>query len=581
VGSPGLPPGYDAKYGGVSAYVAQISSPRGATLHGQFLAARAVWLQKHKGPGQRLSLQAKEDMFAAARSISTVKAEGVRVEQERTFVLEEHWDEAIHGGPLDESKIQEIEYAGRLVRGVLLDPHGGRKGELKVVQYGDVCLQDRTEEHTSGGPFDDIAAGHRLAALRGSLEEARRHREALAVQAPAPLDAAAVLSLLQQRQVLPQTGQTVGPPEVPAAALKVDEVQSSSDEDVGGAMRAGARLRSFGHAGSSAAPRTSPLGGAGGSRGGTSALPPKRARGAATQGTGATPRAGPIGGRPAASSAPAAVEHHTAATVGGDLPGHPRAGAPLLQLPAVPSPAAGLPSPGGSRKRQASGGSSASRTGLAATAVPAAGMDPATGSPAGVDGRTGRIASAVHEAQAEVEASLATCGFTETPGPSLRLGQEVLQELASRSASRTKTLRSAEAKLRAQLGRIGRSAHAADLQKEKEAVLALVAKTQAMARFNGLARQASPPPAEWAEAVQALRDLQVPIGLCHELLGLKVSILRALTFGEPAAAAAIFRETSAEVTSLQKRTRDLWPRPVFAQSARSHTQGFKSSRCAL
>ena len=552
-------PGYDAKHGAVSAYVSQISSPRGATLHGQFLAARAVWLQKYRGSGQRLTLQGREEMFAAARSISTVRAEGLRIEQERTFVLCEAWDESVHGGPLDPTKVQELEYGGRLVRGVLLDAPGTKRGELKVIQYGDIGLQDRTEEHAPGGPFAEVAAGHRLAALRGGLEEARRSREALAVVAPPATDAGSVLALLQQAGVLPQPQGQPALPAGSASGARAEEVESSSDEDAG-AMRAAARLRSFGQSLGASAGKAAASAGSVGSRGAAAPQAAKRHRVGAAVSPASSARAPQACLRPApaagAASGEAALGGLGLAEVPSLLPASAAAALPPgpapLPLGSSPQPQV-LASPASARKR-AAGAAGGLVTGRpSATGPPAAGTASSAcdSPPAGlVDGRTARIASAVREAQGEVLASLETCAFTEMPGPSLRLGQEVMQELATRSATRCKVLRAAEAKLRTQLGRIGRSLHAGDLQAERDAVMALLSRTQAMGRFNQLARQAAPPPAEWAEAVAALREHQVTLGLCHELLGLRVSILRSVTFGEPVLAAEMFRETSPEATPL-------------------------------
>ena len=541
--SAALSAGFDAKYGGLASYCAQTSTAAGAATHAQFLAARKVWISHYRGRAGRLTLRSREDLFSVMREISTQKTEGTRVEKRRRFVLVEHWDPSVHGSALDESKVCEIEHQGRMVKGVFLEPAGPEKGELTVVEYGDVSMQDRSMEHENGGPFDEEAAQHRICALRAGMEEGRKHRAVHAVQAPAAVDASTVLALLQQHSLVPTTVAVSEPAPVPQGP---HSPESSSDDEVGGAFRAAARLRGFGAAGSSASAsgsRPPASSSAGVAHGGTGPAPGSRARGASA----------PAPARPAGPGlrlppvAPQVPPRGAAAVPAAGVP-------PAGQLAPAPRPpplqiveqSAGTAASGLllARKRKSSGVGAKVHLpgGPASSAV--AGLGEA--SPLAVDGRTARIAHSVREALAEVSSAMEAVVFAERPAEDLRLSKEALAQVQSRACTRSKTLAGCEAKLRALLGRIGRSSNPDELQAERDSVQTLLQRGQSLSRFNSLSRMPSPPQSDWEEAVAALRQLNIPLGLYYELLGLRVGINRSIMFGEPDVCVSAFKEGSPE-----------------------------------
>ena len=200
------------------------------------------------------------------------------------------------------------------------------------------------------------------------------------------------------------------------------------------------------------------------------------------------------------------------------------------------------------RKRKSSGVGAKLLVTDSAASPSAAG--PGEGSLAGLDGRTARIASSVREAFAEVRLVLQSIVFAERPAADLRLGKEPLAEVHVRCCARGKTLAGCEAKLRALLGRISHR----DLVAERESVQTLLHTVQCQTRFNALCRQASPPQSDWQDAVSALRELKIPLGLSYALLGLRVGINRSIMFGEPDVCVQAFKQGSPEARHAASRT---------------------------
>lgn len=177
------------------------ASRENAQDHGRFLKAVQEWIRQHNAnPGL-----VKVDVAALKRAKTVLDTEaktGVKMKgPKRNFVLLDHWDEKLDG-PLDENKIVEITWGGKVVKGIY--KAAGREGVLEVEDFEEANLTERTRQHTGEGMFAEEALAVKKEALGKVFTDASDQRAKHTVAAgPAPMELSAVLGAL--RGLVPDT----------------------------------------------------------------------------------------------------------------------------------------------------------------------------------------------------------------------------------------------------------------------------------------------------------------------------------------------------------------------------------------
>ena len=186
------------KYGSYKAYSEKIKAK--TVDHNEFLAALAEWIKSHNKDPQRSRMdQAQKTAVKKAQNqLKTTKDTGVEFEAPETFfVAQENWDAAKYG-PLDESKVEERNLFGKVVKGAFVQT--GLSGHYKVRDYDKRSLVSETTEHAGDQEmFNEQGLANAQSAIAATFNEAQQERRASAVAAKAPqsLDIDSILSLIQ------------------------------------------------------------------------------------------------------------------------------------------------------------------------------------------------------------------------------------------------------------------------------------------------------------------------------------------------------------------------------------------------
>ena len=230
------------KYGSYKAYSEKIKAK--TVDHNEFLAALAEWIKSHNKDPQRSRMdQAQKAAVKKAQTqLKTMKSTGVEFEAPETFfVAQENWDAAKYG-PLDESKVEERNLFGKVVKGAFVQT--GLSGHYKVRDYDKRSLVSETTEHAGDQEmFNEQGLANAQSAIAATFHEAQQERRASAVAAKAPqsLDIDSILSLIQNPNnastaaAKPATAEAG--PSVPIPAEEGEQEKSSSEEDVAVADR--------------------------------------------------------------------------------------------------------------------------------------------------------------------------------------------------------------------------------------------------------------------------------------------------------------------------------------------------------
>ena len=207
--------------------------------HAPFMAALAKWIADHNANPERRRVVDPKAVQKAQVKIKSKTNVGVRVKQNREFVTREDWDEA-KDGVWDESKVSELEIAGKTVKGIFKKA----PGRYKVEEYVDAANQEsRVEEDSSRTPFAEEALNNAREASNNSWQEARAARDAASVEGQKKTDLGDVLKLLEGVAggvTLAERGGGAAAAGSAAAAEAVvkaepleEEQESSAEEDAG------------------------------------------------------------------------------------------------------------------------------------------------------------------------------------------------------------------------------------------------------------------------------------------------------------------------------------------------------------
>ena len=197
------------KYGSYKAYSEKIKAK--TVDHNEFLAALAEWIKSHNKDPQRSRMdQAQKTAVKKAQTqLKTKKSTGVEFEAPETFfAAQENWDAAKYG-PLDESKVEERNLFGKVVKGAFVQT--GLSGHYKVRDYDKRSLVSETTEHAGDQEmFNEQGLANAQSAIAATFNEAQQERRASAVAFALPNRSISIRSfhssrIQTMRRQLPQS----------------------------------------------------------------------------------------------------------------------------------------------------------------------------------------------------------------------------------------------------------------------------------------------------------------------------------------------------------------------------------------
>ena len=228
--------GLKHKWGSYKQYAERVVKQKAAD-HGQFMASLTKWVSDHNRNPQRRRVAEPSAVAKAKVKIKSETALGLRIKQNREFVPKEEWDES-KDGVWDDAKVQELEIAGKVVRGIFKAPK-----RYKVEEYVDSSNREsRLEEDSSRTCFAEEALSNAREAVNSSWQEAKAARDAASVEGPKSADLSDVLKMLDGvsgAAELVERGKAAASSQAPlAVSVKAEEAQeeeeeSSEEEDLG------------------------------------------------------------------------------------------------------------------------------------------------------------------------------------------------------------------------------------------------------------------------------------------------------------------------------------------------------------